>query len=76
MMRHNTICWLGSLVVAVLLAAGCGILRQSSAERRAGEARVAAGAQQLDESSPGEELQIVSVQDSVYVDRTFDTTTR
>lgn len=41
MIRHNTICWLGSLVVAVLLAAGCGILRQSSEEKRAEEARVA-----------------------------------
>ena len=42
MMRHNTFCWLGSLVVAVVLAAGCGILSQSSEERRAEEARVAA----------------------------------
>ena len=42
MMRHNTICWLGSLVAAVLLAAGCGILHQSSEEKRAEEARVAA----------------------------------
>ena len=49
MMRHNTICWLGSLVVAVLLAAGCGILHQSSEEKRAEEARVAALVQeQLD----------------------------
>ena len=46
MMRHNTICWLGSLVVAVLLAAGCGILHQSSEEKRAEEARVAALVQQ------------------------------
>ena len=49
MMRHNTTCWLGSLVVAVLLAAGCGILHQSSEEKRAEEARVAALVQeQLD----------------------------
>ena len=48
-MRHNTICWLGSLVAAVLLAAGCGILRQSSEEKRAEEARIAALVQeQLD----------------------------
>jgi hypothetical protein len=46
MMRHNTICWLGSLVVAVLLAAGCGILHQSSEEKRAEEARVATLVQQ------------------------------
>lgn len=49
MMRHNTLYWLGSLVVAVVLAAGCGILRQSSEEKRAEEARVAALVQeQLD----------------------------
>ena len=49
MLRHNTIYWLGSLVVAVVLAAGCGILRQSSEEKRAEEARVAALVQeQLD----------------------------
>ena len=42
MMRHNTICWLGSLVAAVLLAAGCGILHQSSEGKRAEEARVTA----------------------------------
>jgi hypothetical protein len=49
MMRHNTFCWLGSLVVAVVLAAGCGILSQSSEEKRAEEARVAALVQkQLD----------------------------
>ena len=41
MMRHNTICWLGSLILAVLLAAGCGILHQSSSEKKAEEARVA-----------------------------------
>ena len=46
MMRHNTICWLGSLLVAVLLAAGCGILHQSSEEKRAEAARIAAQVQQ------------------------------
>lgn len=46
MMRHNTFYWLGSLLAAVLLAAGCGILRQSSEEKRAEEARVAALVQQ------------------------------
>ena len=46
MLRHNTIYWLGSLVVAVVLAAGCGILRQSSEEKRAEEARVAAQVQE------------------------------
>lgn len=46
MMRHNTICWLGSLIAAVLLAAGCGILHQTSEEKRAEEARIAARVQQ------------------------------
>ena len=41
-MRRNTAYWIGSLVIAVLLAAGCGILKQSSAEKKAEEARVAA----------------------------------
>ena len=46
MMRHNTAKWLGALLLLVVLAAGCGALRQSAVERRAEEARVAALVQQ------------------------------
>lgn len=38
-MRHTTAIWLGSLLLAVLLAAGCGVLHQNAAQRRAEEAR-------------------------------------
>ena len=45
-MRQNTIIWLASLLLAVLLAAGCGVVQQSSAEKKAEAARVAAAVQQ------------------------------
>lgn len=45
-MRRNTTKWLGALIVLVVLAAGCGALRQSAAERKAEGARVAALVQQ------------------------------
>lgn len=45
-MRQNTIIWLASLLLAVLLAAGCGVVQQSSAEKKAEAARVASAVQQ------------------------------
>ena len=45
-MRHNTAKWLGFLLLFVVLAGGCGALRQSAVERRAEEARVATLVQQ------------------------------
>lgn len=45
-MRRNTTKWLGALIVLVVLAAGCGALRQSAAERKAEGSRVAALVQQ------------------------------
>lgn len=45
-MRHNTAKWLGSLLAFVVLAAGCGALRQNAAERKADEARLATTIQQ------------------------------
>ena len=49
MMRHNTAKWLGSLLVLVVLAAGCGVLHQNAAARKAEASRVAALVrQQLD----------------------------
>lgn len=48
-MRHNTIVWLGSLLLVVLVAAGCGVLTQNAANRKAERQRVSAGVwQQLD----------------------------
>ena len=41
MMRHNTAKWLGSLLFLVVLAAGCGVLHQNAAARKAETARVA-----------------------------------
>ena len=50
MMRHNTAKWLGSLLLLVVLAAGCGVLHQNAAARKAETARVAALVQKcLDE---------------------------
>lgn len=46
MMRRNTMKWLGSLILLVVLAAGCGAMRQSAAERRAEGARAATLVQQ------------------------------
>lgn len=48
-MRHNTAKWLGSLLILVVLAAGCGVLHQNAASRKAEASRVAALVrQQLD----------------------------
>lgn len=46
-MRHNTMKWLGSLLLLVVLAAGCGAMRQSAAERKAEGARVATAVRQM-----------------------------
>lgn len=40
-MRHNTIVWLGSLLLVVLVAAGCGVLTQNAANRKADRQRIA-----------------------------------
>jgi hypothetical protein len=49
-MRRNTIIWLGSLLLAILLAAGCGVLTQNAASRKADKHRIAMEVhQRLDE---------------------------